>query len=205
MAALTPSDATLRVLENIGRVSGDRQCPAEAIVRRLDDEYRRLRRRLSAEFPSIYEKLSSNFTLTSSVNYFAKPTDCEHVRVVQRQAGNYWTSLVVAPSLNRDETGGLCFFELDGNIYVVPVLSAAGVYRCYYLAKPADTVTTYDVPDGLEGILIEEVSAWARQRHEEDPSYHKAAAKQIWDDAYMGLWNRYGSHGQSALQITRVW
>jgi hypothetical protein len=205
MAALSPSDLVTRVLENIGRVAGDRQCPAEAITRRADDEYRRLRRRLSFEFPSLYERTSTNFTLTTTVTSFAKPDDCEHVRVVERQAGDRWNSIVVAPSLNRDEVGGICFYEQGANIVVVPPLSAPGVYRCHYLAVPPAIVTTYDVPDGMEGIIIEEVSAWARQRHEEDPSYHKAVAKQIWDDQFMPLWNRYGSHGQSALQITRLW
>src|SRR5512141_1113143 len=205
MAALSPDDLVTRVLENIGRVAGDRQCPAEAIKRRGDDEYRRLRRRLSSEFPTLYEKTSANITITGSANTFAKPTDCEHVRVVERQNGDRWLSLVVAPSLNRDEVGGLSFYEQGANIVLVPPVSAAGTYRVHYLAVPAATITTYDVPDGLEGILVEEVSAWARQRHEEDPTYHKMAAKQIWDDQYMPLWNRYGSHGQSALQITRVW
>lgn len=205
MAALSPDDLVIRVLENIGRVAGDRQCPAEAIKRRGDDEYRRLRRRLSFEFPTLYEKTSPSYTLTPTVTSFAKPTDCEHVRVVERQNGDRWVSLVVSPSLNRDEVGGLCFYEQGANIVVVPVLSAAGVYRCHYIAVPEAVIATYDVPDGMEGIIVEEVSAWARQRHEEDPSYHKAVSKQIWDEQYMPLWNRYGSHGQSALQITRVW
>lgn len=208
MAALSTSDLVTRVLENVGREVGDRQCPAEAIERRLDDEYRRLRRRLSFEFPTLYEKVSSNFTLTATVTSFAKPVDCEHVRVVEKQNGDRWTSLVVAPSLNRDEVGGLCFYEQGANIVVVPPASAAGVYRCHYISVPTAIVTTYEVPDGMEGIMIEEVSAWARQRHEESAdsvNYHKLIAKQIWDDQYMALWNRYGSHGQSALQITRVW
>ena len=205
MAALSEANAVVRVLENVGRVSGDVQCPADAITRRLDDEYRRLRRRLSAEFPTLYEALSSTFTLTGSTTTFAKPTDCETVRVVEKQSGAYWTSIPVAPSLNRDEIAALCFYEQGVNIVLTPAGSAPGSYRCYYVKSPAATITTYDVPDGLEGIIIEEASAWARQRHNEDPSYHKACAKQIWDDQYMALWNRYGPSGQPGLQVTRVW
>lgn len=204
MAALAPTDLVIRVLENIGRVSGDRQCPSAAIIRRGDDEYRRLRRRLSAEFPTIYEKLSSSTTLTT-LTTIAKPTDCETIRVMEKQSGAYWTSLPLAPSLNRDEIGCLAFYEEGANVVIVPSGSAPGTYRMFYIAAPASTVTTYDVPDGMEGIIIEEVSAWARQRHEEDPSYHKSCAKQIWDDQYMALWNRYGSHGATGLQVTRVW
>ena len=204
MASLAPSDLVIRVLENVGRVSGDQQCPSDAIMRRGDDEYRRLRRRLSAEFPTLYEKLSTPTTLTTATS-FAKPTDCETIRVMEKQSGAYWTSVPVAPSLNRDEIGCLAFYEEGANVVIVPTASAPGTYRMFYISTPAATITTYDVPDGVEGIIIEEVSAWARQRHEEDPSYHKAAAKQIWDDQYMALWNRYGSHGMSGLQITRIW
>ena len=208
MAALTPTTATQRVLENIGRVVGDAACPADAIQRRLDDEYRRLRRKLSAEFPTLYETVSATTTLTGSTVTITKPSDCDAVRVVEKQAGALWTSLVVLPSLNRDEGACLGFYEqggLGGNIIIAPTASAPGTYRMYYDKVPPATITTYELPDGLEGIILEETSAWGRQRHDEDPTYHKAAAKQIWDDAYMGLWNRYGSHGQSGLQITRVW
>jgi hypothetical protein len=88
---------------------------------------------------------------------------------------------------------------------IVPLWAAPGVYRMHYNAVPAATITTYEVPDGLEGIIVEEVSAWARQRHDEDPTYHKVEAKRIWDDAYMGLWKRYGSSGQPGMQLTRGW
>jgi hypothetical protein len=27
-------------------------------------------------------------------------------------------------------------------------------------------------------------------------------AKTIWDEQYMALWNRYGSHGQSGMNLT---
>jgi hypothetical protein len=44
------------------------------------------------------------------------------------------------------------------------------------------------------------------QRHNEveQMAYHMAEAVKIWDEAYMGLWNRYGSHGKSGLNITRT-
>ena len=205
MAALAPTDAVQRVLDNLGRVSGDQQLPSDAIIRRLDDEYRRLRRCLSGEFPTIYEALSPVSTLVGSITSFAKPSDCETVRVCEKQSGAYWTSVPVAPSLNRDEIGALCFYEQGANIVITPSASAPGSYRLYYLMSPPTTVTTYDVPNGLEGIIIEETSAWARQRHNEDPTFHKQAAQQIWTEQYMALWNRYGSSGQPGLQITRVW
>ena len=206
MAALSEANAVIRVLEAIGRVSGDKQCPSDAITRRLDDEYRRLRRRLSAEFPTLYEKLSSTTTLTGSTTTITKPTDCETIRVVEKQTSNgSWYPIGVSASLNRDEMSGVTFYEIGANIQIVPTSGAPGSYRIFYLATPAATVTTYDVPDGLEGIIIEETCAWARVRHDEDPTPHKLNSKQIWDEAWMGLWNRYGSHGQSGLNVTRDW
>jgi hypothetical protein len=201
MAALSEANAVIRVLENVGRVSGDQQLPSDAIIRRLDDEYRRLRRRLSDEFPSLYEARSGNLTIAAGASSFAKPTLCEKVLVVQKQVGSEWPSLPVAPSLNRDEVAYLCFYEQGANIVISPLLSAPGTYRCYYIQAPAASVTAYDVPDGLEGIIIEEASAWARQRHDEDPTYHKMEARRIWDEQYMSLWDRYGPSGRPGLNV----
>lgn len=204
MATLTPTDAVLRVLENVGRVSGDAQLPSATIQRRLDDEYRTLRRRLSEEFPTLYEAVSSSTTLTSATT-IAKPTDCEAIRLLEKQIGSTWFPIAVASSLNRDEFGMLAFYEIGANVQITPTEGAPGTYRFIYIKSPATTITTYDVPDGLERIIIEETSAWARQRHNEMEfvSYHKAEAKRIWDDNYMGLWRRYGSHGRSVLNETR--
>jgi hypothetical protein len=204
MAALSPTDAVQRVLENVGRVVGDAQCPAAAIQRVLDDEYRVLRRKLSAEFPTIYEALSTTFVLTTT-STITKPTDCETIRVVEKQAGSGWYPLDVASSLNRDQQGRLSFYEFGAILQIVPEASAAGSYRIFYEPSPPTVITTYQVPDGMERILIELASVWARQRHDEDEkcARHEAKAKQIWDDCYMGLWNRYGSHGRSGLQETR--
>lgn len=208
MATLTPTDATQRVLENVGRVVGDAQCPADAIQRRLDDSYRTLRRRLSEEFPTIYEKISTNIVVAAGSSSFNKPVDCEAIRVVEKQSGytsSSWYPIDVASSLNRDQYGRLSFYELGTVIQLAPEIAAPGTYRVIYVTAPATTVITYDVPNGLERILIEEASAWARQRHNEmeQVAYHLAQARQIWDDNYMGLWRRYGSHGQSGLQETR--
>jgi hypothetical protein len=204
MAALSTTDLVTRVLDNVGRVSGDAQLTSAVILRKADDVYRQLRRRISAEFPSIYEKVSSETTLTTT-SYIAKPSDCETVRVVERKSGSSWCPLGVAPSLNRSGAMSLSFYEQGANLQIVPVTGAAGIYRIHYSASPAASVTTYEVPDGLERIIVEETSAWGRQRHNEfeQVSYHMAEAVKIWDDAYMGLWNRYGSHGRAGLNVTR--
>jgi len=204
MAALSEANAVIRVLDAIGRVSGDTQFPSTVIIRKLDDVYRRLRRRLSAEFPTIYEKVSSN--IVSTTGLLPKPSDCESIRVVEKQSGGNWYPISVAPSLNRSTVAGVSFYEIGANLQVVPPSCAGGTYRIFYIAAPAATVTTYDVPDGLEGIIIEETAAMGRQRHNEleQVGYHLKEAERIWDEAYMGLWHRYGSHGRSGLNQTRA-
>lgn len=205
MAALTPSDLVLQVLDNLGRVTGDAQLPSATITRRADAEYRILRRRLSGEFPSIYEAVSTPTTIVAPTTTIAKPTDCETIRVLEKQVGTTWVALDVSSSLNRDEYSELSFYEIGANVQILPEASAPGTYRFIYIKAPPTTVTTYDVPDGLERIIVEEVSAWGRQRHNEmeQVAYHKTEAKRIWDESYMPLWNRYGSHGRSVLNITR--
>lgn len=202
MAQISVTEATTRVLEAIGRVDGDEQCPATAIVDRLDTEYRRLRRRLSFEFPSMYEGVSSSTAITD--DELDKPTDCDAVHVVQKQSGSSWVTLGALPSLNREDSLELAFFEMTDVLKITPAVNAPGTYRMYYSQAPAESYTTFDVPLGLEDILIEEVAAWACARHNEDPTYHKLEAKRIWDESYMPLWNRYGAHSRSGLNMARL-
>jgi hypothetical protein len=203
MAALTPTELVQRVLENVDRIVGDTQCPDAAIQRKSDDEYRRLRRRLSSEFPTIYEKKSGNLVVTTG-STVAKPTDCEAIRVFEKSTGAAWYPLQVSSSLNREIPAALSFYEIGANLQIMPESQAAGTYRLFYTEAPPAVITTYEVPDGLEGIIIEKVSAWARQRHNEmeHVNYHLTMAKTIWDEQYMALWNRYGSHGQSGMNLT---
>lgn len=207
MAALTIANGILRVLEAIGRVSGDTQCPSSAITSRLDTEYRRLRRRLIGEFPSIYEATSSNIVLTGTDDELDKPSGCDTVLLVEKLidgSSGTWTPLSVVSTLNRNETMALSYFEQGSVLKVRPTSATAGTYRISYVAMPVDGYTTYDLPDGLDDMLVELVAAWARVRHEEDPTPHRQEAARIWNEQYMPLWNRYGAHGQSGLQITRM-
>lgn len=206
MPSLTPTDAVQRVLENVGRVVGDAQLPAPVLQRKLDSLYRVLRRKLSAEFPSLYEKMTSPIVVAAGATTITKPADCESVRVVERQDGQLWYPLEVAPSLNRDQYGKISFYEMGAILQLAPDSAAPGTYRLIYIATPATTITTYDVPDGLEEILVEQASAFARQRHNELEfvAYHKGEAERIWNDNYMALWSRYGSHGRSGLNQTRL-
>ena len=202
MAALTVAEATTRVLEAVGRVDGDEQCPAAAIARRIDTVYRRLRRRCAFEFPSLFEALSDEDTITD--DELDKPDDCEVVQVVQKLVGSTWETLGVLPSLNRDDGICLSFFEMGAVLKIRPVEQAPGTYRMYYTTAVEDGYTTLDVPAGLEDIIIEEVAAWVSARHNEDADYHRQEAKRIWDEQYMPLWNRYGAHTASGLNQAGV-
>ena len=201
MAALTPANAVIKALEAVGRVSGDLQCPSDAILRRLDTAYRRLRHRLSFEFPSLYEAVSSTQTITDDT--ITKPADFEAIRLLQKQNGTSWVTLGVLPSLNREDSLEQAFYELGSVFKVTPASIAPGTYRMFYTVAVVDGYTSYDVPPGLEDIIVEEVAAWIRQRHDEKPDYHQAEAKRIWSEMYMPLWNRYGSASNSVMNIAR--
>jgi hypothetical protein len=201
MAVLTVAEATTRVYEAIGRVDGDEACPAAAVAKRIDTEYRRLHRRCSFEFPSLYESVSGPTVITADV--LTKPTDFEALHVLQKQDGGGWTALGALPSLNREDSMELGFFEMGDTFKITPVANAPGTYRMYYATGPGATYTTMDLPIGLEDIVIELVAVWACRRHSEEAQYHAEEAKRIWDEQYMALWNRYGAHSRSGLNVAR--
>ena len=203
MAALTVAQARTEVLEAIGRVDGDTQCPATAIDKRIDTAFRRLRRRLAFEFPSLYEAVSTPETITADV--LSKPADFEAVRVIEKQYGTFWVTLGALPSLNRDDCQELAFYELGSVFKITPITQAPGTYRMFYTTAPASNYTTMDLPLGLEDIVIAEVAAWASERHEERERTDdlRKEAKRIWDEQYMTLWNRFGSHSNSGMNIAR--
>jgi hypothetical protein len=184
-------------------VSGDAQCPSDAITRRLDTAYRRLHRRLAFEFPSLYEAVSANQTITG--DSLTKPADFEAVRLIQKQYGDSWVSLGALPSLNREDSLEQAFYELGSVFKVTPASTAPGTYRIFYTVAPVDGYITYDLPPGLEDIIVAEVAAWASERHEERERTKdlRDEAKRIWDEAYMPLWNRFGSHSNSGMNISR--
>jgi hypothetical protein len=124
--------------------------------------------------------------------------------VLEKQYGDQWTPIGVLPSLNRDDSLELGFYEMGSVFKITPLQDAPGTYRMFYTQAVADGYATYDVPTGLEDIIVEEVAAWARQRHDENPKYHQDEAKRIWDEMYMTLWNRYGSHSGSGMNIARM-
>ena len=203
IALMSPANAVLAVRYGTAH-DADTQTTDAQITAELDRAYRRLRRRINAAFPTIYEKVSSALTVTSPGYTLTKPVDCEHVNVLEKQnQAGYWDFIDVQPSLDRSMAALLSFYEQGGSLILDPASLAPGSYRIHYSAAVVDGYSTFDLPDGLTEILIEEVSAWVRQRHDEDPSFHLMRARQIWDENWMPLKKRYGSHGRSYLQITR--
>ena len=153
--------------------------------------------------------VSSGFALYADVNYYGanwigEPADFESLRLLERLTGNgQWMPVASSSSLNRRESLNISFYEQGRFLMLSPDSEAPGQYRLTYESRVPETYTYYDLPAGFEQIIIEEASAFVRQRHEEDPTYHKREGQRIWDDQYMSLWNRFGSHGRSGLNITR--
>lgn len=206
MASLALADAVTRVLDALGREASDAQFPSTVIERKLIAEYRILRRRLAADFPALYERLSSETTLTTTTT-ITKPTGCGSVRVLEKKSGSGWYPVPLTNSLNRSETIGLAFYEMGDTIYITPASTAPGTYRIFYTEEPGATVTALDLPYGLEEVVIQEVAAFGRDRHNEVEHirFHKDEARRIWDDAWMPLWKQAnsGSHARSAMKIVR--
>lgn len=196
-------DAILMVRSGTAH-DNDQQTTDAQIQAQLHRSLQRLRRRLSAAFPSIFEKVSDEIVVAPGSATLTKPVDCEHPTVVERKnTAGFWDFVDVNSSLNRSMAASVSIYERGDVLVIEPAYLAPGTYRIHYSAALVDGYTTIDLPAGLEEIIIEETCAWLRQRHEEDPSYHLMRAKQVWDENWMPLKKRYGAHGRSALQITR--
>lgn len=173
----------------------DTQTTPTQITAELDREYRRVRRWLSTFVPSLYQK-TANFTIaagatTEALSKITKPDDFERViRFEQQFTQGYWQPLAVRPAIAASEG-----VRRD----------VAGTYKLTYVAKPVDGYTSFDVPEGVEDVIISLVSAWVRQRHDEEATFHLMRAEQLKREAQVSLVMRYGAHPVSALQNQSGW
>ena len=162
----------------------DTQVTDPMITAEGDRRYKSLRRWLSQKAPELYQTTSET-TLTTGTNTISKPSDFERViRVEIQLSQGFWEPLAMRNALSQTQ-GIAC--------------DSAGTYRLTYVTKPTSGYTSFDVPDGAEEILIHETAGWVRQRHEEDPSYHMAEARQLKLDLQRDIAMRNGAHPRSVL------
>lgn len=163
----------------------DEQVSDSMIEEELDQEYRNLRRFISQFAPSIYQT-TALFTLVSPTATITKPDDFERlVRMEFQFSQGCWEPLAMRPTLAQSQ--GI-------------VVDVSGSYQLTYVTRPEDGYTEYDLPEGANRILVHTVSAWVRQRHEEDPTWHEAKAERMKQELRRDLVMRTGAHPQSALQ-----
>ena len=163
----------------------DTQTTTAQITEELDQEYRNLRRWLSQFVPSLYQK-SAQFTLTTGTSTISKPVDYERlVRFEVQFSQGCWEPMTTRAVLAASQG-----VQVD----------VAGTYRLTYTARPEDGYTAYDMPEGANRILVHLVSAWVRQRHDEDPTWHMNKAEQLKAELRRDLVMRQGAHPISALQ-----
>jgi hypothetical protein len=183
----------------------DTQVTDAQITVKIDQEYKRLRRQLVLLIPSLYEVVSTP-TITAGNTTIAKPTDFERLVLLERQsAGSQYFALTAADRLNKNDPDQISFYERASNFVVQPDSLAPGSYRLTVVLGPTTGYTSLDVPGGCEDVIVERAAAWVCARHEDDPSYHDAAADRIWREQRSVLIRRYGAHPQPGLARTRRW
>ena len=194
VAQMTVANAIIAV-QSATAHDNDTQTTGTQITAELDREYRRVRRWLSTFVPSLYQK-TQDYTIaagstTAALSKLTKPVDFERIiRLEQQFSQGYMQPLAVRPALMASEGTRR---------------DTAGTYLLTYVARPVDGYTAFDVPDGVEDIIISIVAGWVRQRHNEDPSYHMARAEQMKREAQVSLVMRYGAHPVSAFQNQSGW
>jgi hypothetical protein len=163
----------------------DTQVTPEQITAALDREYRNLRRFISKFAPTLYQD-TILFTLATGVNTYTKPADFERlVRMEYQAATNSWYSLSTRPGL------------ISSSGYASDV---AGSYRLTYITRPEDGYTSFDLPDGAYQILMYQVSAWVRNRHEENPTFELTMVESLKKDLRRDIGMRNGDHPVCGMQ-----
>ena len=191
VAQMTPAAAVIAVRSATAH-DADQQTTDVQITAELDREYRRARRWLSSFLPELYQD-TETYTIASPTNTLTKPDDFERiVRVEQQFSDVFWEPMRPRPMLHASE--GIA-------------RDCTGTYRLTYVTRPVDGYTAFDVPEGCEDILISLVSAWVKQRHEEDPTYFMQRAAQLKDEVRSALSMRYGAHPRSLMSHSfgQVW
>jgi len=180
VALMTIASAIVEVRTSTAHDS-DTQVTDTMITAQLNDSYRRTRRWLSTFLPELYA-VSAAATIAAGANTIAKPDGYERlIRLEYEVATDDYYPLELGPMVEG------------------PGSNAAGTYRITYASRPVDGYTSLDVPEGVERIIIEEASAWVRQRLNEDPKYHLDMAAALKRDLRADLRNRYGAHSRVGL------
>lgn len=172
----------------------------------LAQAYKRLRRLVSGVAPSLYTATSPTQALSGASADFslASLTLFERPLRLEIQSGTRWDPVAKANDLDPWAGGWL---EEDG---VLRIFDASGIYHLVYVTKPDLTEGsgnyTIRVPDGLEEIVTEAVSAKVVYRAGggamEDPAVHLTEVDRLWREQKTLIRRRYGNHVEGGLLET---
>lgn len=186
------------------RHDNDTQVTDSQLLVKVDQEFRRLRRRLSTFVPSLFQAVAS--IAISAGNSFAKPAGFESLILLERlgSGGRYFPVGILDPSaLDANQPLRVSAYEQGSTFVVMPEAQAIGTYRLTYGTAPSAGYLSFDLPAGFEDIVIERCASWVRVRHDEDPGHHDREADRIWREQITPLRRRYGRHPVGGLAITR--
>lgn len=194
----------------------DTQVTDAQILRHAVKEYQRLRRWLCLTAPNLCQVTVSAQAVASPSCQLTKSAlvsavgggsthTVERIRRIEVLVGDLYQPIRAAGPLEGQYSPYIWWEEFPTYLQFGPASAAAGTYQVTYTKGPpaaADisTSTVVDLPLGVDDALVEYVSAWIRQRHNEDPKYHLGIASDIIATATSLLRNRTGEHGQSALK-----
>lgn len=185
----------------------DTQVTDDQLDEQINQDYFKLRRRISQLVPSLYTETDEEQTLSGTDDTLDMPADFERLVRLERQYGSDWYPVEISDELTP-HLGILNAREEADGIKLAPVSLAPGTYRLIYVMEPqgldGDT-DDIDVPGGCEDIIVQWGAAFVRRRHDEDPSAHMTMADQIWREQKKALLRRYGKHAAPGLRQVRRW
>lgn len=154
----------------------------------LTVEYKKVRRKLSARFPSLFTKTSDPIVVTAQT--LTKPTDFEKLGTygrIERQEGTSWVTIPHASPVNPEGDGYIGHMEQGAAFHLTPASSAPGTYRFVYISSPSSCFPAADIPMGFEDVIIQKVIAKVQRRIGGDPEPHLEEAKETFDETAAAL------------------
>lgn len=158
----------------------------------LTIEYRKLHKRLSARFPSLYTGTSATTTLVTDQQTITKPSNLAKIVHVERLEGSTWFALPKASKVAPELDAYIGWYEQGSTIVITPAASAPGSYRIKFVIAPASQFPASDIPTGFEDIIFQKVIAKLQNRIGGDPSPHLDEADRTWKEQVRAQQNRLG-------------
>lgn len=178
----------------------------------IDIFHQLVRREINLIVPQLYSAVASEQTLTGSTESMTMPSDYGGLVRVEQQIGSDWYQVPIADELNP-HISTLSVREEANTLKLAPKALAVGVFRVIYLVEPATlsadsgTGGVLLVPKGIELVICEAVSAFVRNRDNDDPSFSLSHGPvgALWKMQKTALRRRYGKAATPGLRLTRHW